>query len=51
MWQFKAGEEGSLIFEIQDKEGQIVQLIVIDNLTPLEDLFVEVFEGQMRNIV
>lgn len=51
MWQFKTGEEGRLIFEIQDKEGQIVQLIVIDNLNPLEELLVEVFEGQMRNIV
>ncbi len=50
MWDFKANEQGELTFEIQDKEGQVVELVSIDNLEPEEELFIEMFEGEIRRI-
>jgi len=48
MWNFRASKDGELTFEIQDKEGQIVELITIENLQPEEELFIEMFAGERR---
>ncbi len=50
MWDMKANAEGELTFEIQDKEGQVVELVFIDNLQPEEELFIEMFDeaGEIR---
>ncbi len=50
MWDMKANAEGELTFEIQDAEGQIVELVTIENLQPEEKLFIEMFEGEIRRI-
>ncbi len=46
MWNFRASKEGELTFEIQDENGQVVELVSIDNLQPEEELFIEMFQGQ-----
>ncbi len=50
MWDMRANFEGELIFEIQDDEGQIVELISINNLEPEEVLHIEMFAGEIRGV-
>jgi len=48
MWDLRASEEGNLMFELYDKEGKIVETIMLENLEPGEELFIEMFEGEIR---
>ena len=50
MWDLRASEEGNLMFELYDKEGKIVETIMLENLEPEEELFVEMFEGEIRGV-
>lgn len=45
MWTFTADENGELTFELQDEEGQIIELIKVENLRPKERVWVEMFAG------